>query len=228
MNRQRLGAFSHPARLGKGFVMESGAIADVNSEADFDERLARLERDHQIGKWACIGLLFAIGAVLVEGLRWQPKSGRRSIETEQVVIRDHDGRMRGRMGVDSYGEVSFELMGREGLSLVDLHSNRDGSTIFSLSSKGKMQTTLATIADGSAFLNLYDENQANAKSWSYHSPETLHERSAEPVESPRAISKPGSTTCNDPRPEAPETKSRLPKNSESLHASSTRIIGGRR
>ena len=138
---------------------------DPIAVADAHQRLDNLERSGRLWKSACFALICAITVVWTEGASLI--SGKASLETQSLTIRDADGQVRVRFAAQDYGDASLKLMNPEGEDLVDLSSSRDGSAVLSLSSDKRLRVTLASISDGSASFNFYDDRQTIVNSLYY-------------------------------------------------------------
>lgn len=129
------------------------------------ERLDDLERDSRQWRWACAIMIGAIGMIGLEMSKLRRID--REINAQRLVIRDEQGRVRGRLGMDDFGDFGLKLIAQNGEPLVNLGSTPDGTAMLGLSQSGQLRAMLSTVSDGSVLLNFYDRNQALAHSIRY-------------------------------------------------------------
>lgn len=103
-------------------------------EARLDRRLEALESRGVRGKWTTrltgVGLVVALAALAVVLWRLVPPDGTRtvaSLSAEEIVLRDADGVVRGRLDTDSQGRARLALSDRDGRERIRLTVLADGS-----------------------------------------------------------------------------------------------------
>jgi hypothetical protein len=100
-------------------------------------------------------LILLTGAIVVMGQTASVPS--RSVEAEQFVLRDSDGKVRGAMGIGSDGAVGINLNDVKGQSRITVDLAADGTPGLDFyDQNGKMRATLALASAGTPGLGLYD------------------------------------------------------------------------
>jgi hypothetical protein len=134
------------------------------SSAELIERLKRLERiqaqlqrnNRRLGS-VTGALLLLSGAVVLMG-----QTGTRqpqSMEADQFVLRDSDGRVRGAMGITPDGAVGLNLADTKGQTRITLDVTADGLPGLDFyDPQGKLRATFALGPTGAPGLGLYDAN----------------------------------------------------------------------
>ena len=123
------------------------------------ERLDGLERENRRLRGIATALL--AGAARMVGPRrhgvTREQRGRK-IETQQLVLRDQEGRLRGSFGVDLSGLPSLKIYDHRGLEQVMLGIQSDDFSTLSLSNRGVTRALLDT-SEGYTSLRLFDDSQ---------------------------------------------------------------------
>jgi hypothetical protein len=123
------------------------------------ERLDGLERENRRLRGILMALL--AGAVGLGGLAVFPRErGGRKIETQQLVLRDREGRLRGTFGVDRDGLPSLKLYDHRGLEQVELGVQSDDFAALTLSNRGAPRIMIDTSSLGYSSVRLFDAEQA--------------------------------------------------------------------
>ncbi len=132
------------------------------SSAELIERLNCLERrqaqlqlnNRRLGS-VTGALLLLTGALILMG-----QTGKRqppSVEADQFVLRDSEGRVRGAMGVTSDGAVGLNLADTKGQTRITLDVAADGSPGLEFyDPQGKLRATFALAPIGTPGVGLYD------------------------------------------------------------------------
>jgi hypothetical protein len=142
------------------------------------ERITRLERQQEELRSAnrrlrlgTSALMLFAGALVLMG-QTTPVSTR-SVEAQQFVLRDSDGRVRGAMGIGDDGAVGINLSDTRGQSRVTMDLAADGSPGVDLYDQdGRMRVTMALAKDGTPGLGLYDPNGKLRTSLDVPAPQT--------------------------------------------------------
>lgn len=133
------------------------------SQAELTERLKCLERrqadlhrtNRRLGSITGALLLMA-GAVLLMGQTTsrQPQS----LEAEQFVLRDSDGKVRGAMGITPEGSVGLNLTDVKGQTRITLDIAENGTPGMDFyDAQGKLRATFALGPNGTPGMGLYDD-----------------------------------------------------------------------
>ncbi len=127
------------------------------------ERLDGLERQNIQLRWVAAGLSFVAVLVFVEA---RAGSSRQSgtIEAEKLVLKDKEGRVRARLGVDGVEPtlVMFDSRGRQQINL-GIAGNDFSSLTFSNS--GQTRMLLQSKGDGNASFRIFDRDEKSTASW---------------------------------------------------------------
>lgn len=127
---------------------------------DLDEILRvvqRLEKENRRFKRGALVILLLITALLVLGVAPPP----RVLETEKLLLKDADGRVRGRLELDALGRPSLTFVDVKGLPEVSLLGGTDPSLILKQAGKDN-QIQLGTFTTDLYGLALYGEDKGQA------------------------------------------------------------------
>jgi hypothetical protein len=122
------------------------------------ERLDGLERENRRLRWIATAMMagaLSLGAVAI----FHRDRGAKKLETQQLVLRDQEGRLRGSFGVDEAGLPSLKVYDHRGLEQVMLGVQSDDMAMLSLSNRGATRILLDTSVDGYTSLRLFDPVQ---------------------------------------------------------------------
>jgi hypothetical protein len=118
-------------------------------------RLDGLERANQRLRLT-VGLMFA-GVFLVTAVTFLGRTpSRKSIETEKIVIRDKEGRVRGSFGLGKDGLPGLLLFDEKGNEQIVLNVPSDGVSNLAFAYRGHERMTLVSNYDGSSNLRFLD------------------------------------------------------------------------
>ena len=135
----------------------------MSSIEEVAERLDGLERENRRLRGIAMALL--AGALGLGALALFPRErGSRKVETQQLVLRDKEGRLRGSFGVDRDGLPSMKLYDHRGLEQVMLGVQSDDFSVLSLSNRGVTRVLLDSSIDGYTSLRLFDPDQGEKAS----------------------------------------------------------------
>jgi hypothetical protein len=121
-------------------------------------RLDGLERENRRLRLMA-GLTFAGIFIVTAAALFGHTPSRRSIDTEKVVIRDKDGRVRGSFGLASDGLPGLILFDEKGNQQVVLNVPSDGVSSLAFSHKGQERMMLESNYDGWSALRFYDSGE---------------------------------------------------------------------
>lgn len=123
--------------------LAGGSSAGMDTEADYrirevearlDRRLEAIESGSGRGKWNArlTGLGLVVAGTALAAVLWiaMPADGARtvaSLSTEEIVLRDADGVVRGRLDTDAQGRARLALSDRDGRERIRLTVLADGS-----------------------------------------------------------------------------------------------------
>lgn len=127
------------------------------------ERLDGLERENRRLRWIATAMMagaLSLGAVAI----FQRDRGAKKLETQQLVLRDREGRLRGSFGVDPSGLPSLKIYDHRGLEQVMLGVQSDDFSMLSLSNRGNTRILLDTSVDGYTSVRLFDPAQTEKAS----------------------------------------------------------------
>jgi hypothetical protein len=133
-------------------------------EARLDRRVAALESQRGRLRWTVrlmgVGFVATLAALAMVLGMTLPDDGALvtgSLITEEVVLRDGDGVMRGRLGTDADGRARLSLSDRDGRERIRLTVLADGSPGVTISdSDGRPRAVLASLVDGTTNLVFAD------------------------------------------------------------------------
>lgn len=144
---------------------ESGADYRIREiEARLDRRVTALESQRDRLRWmvrlmgiACATLVGAVAFVLLARGGGDRTLVTQSIHTGEVVLRDADGIVRARLGVDADGRTQFSLSDRDARARIRLTVLQDGSPGVTISdANSRPRAVLGYLPDGTTSLVLAD------------------------------------------------------------------------
>jgi hypothetical protein len=128
-----------------------------NDLAGVAVRLDALERQNRRLRRVLGGASLAVFAIVAVGAT---APAPRVIETEQVLIRDANGRTRAILGIDRASHsAGLVVLGASGARRIGVGVKSDGTAGIALSDeRGDLRAGLATTPAGKATVSVYDEN----------------------------------------------------------------------
>jgi hypothetical protein len=121
-------------------------------------RLDVLERQNR-GLRRSSGLIILGACALAAFALLGPRRSAGTIEARRLVIRDHEGRVRGSFGVDSGGLPALKLLDRRGLEQVELGIPSEDSSALLLSDRGEPRVLMDTSIEGRSSIRIYDASR---------------------------------------------------------------------
>jgi len=122
------------------------------------ERLERLERENRRLKRAATAALAALAALALLG---QAGPKRRTVEAEEFLLTDANGKQYARLGVRSDGSPVLSMSDQTGKTRALLGATLDGTGILFYDEAGKSRIGLLEAPDGAAYLSLADRGGMN-------------------------------------------------------------------
>lgn len=146
---------------------ETGSPTDYRIrevEARLERRIAAMESQRDRLRWTVrfLGVGFAGALVALAVALWTNLSGdgvlvTESLSTGEVVLRDGDGVVRGRLGTDPEGRAQLALSDRDGQERLRMTVLADGSPGVTMSGPdGRTRAVLGYLADGTTNLVFAD------------------------------------------------------------------------
>lgn len=116
------------------------------------DRLERIERENRILRW--VGSAMFVGLLVVMATLMGP-SGRRALDAESLELRDRQGVVRARLGLDRDGFPKLAFLDPRGMDQMVL-SSVDNASGMELYDRGQLRVSMSAGPDGSSTLHLFD------------------------------------------------------------------------
>jgi hypothetical protein len=129
-------------------------MSEQPTSESLETRLERWEYEKRqlLGLGVAVLTLSAGLALYASGWGHRPKA----IEATSFVIRDRDGRVRGRLGVHKDGSPELALLDSRGRDQMLLHTFPDDTAALYLYDKGRVRLALTAAPNGGAAVNMFD------------------------------------------------------------------------
>jgi hypothetical protein len=122
------------------------------------DRLERLERENRRLKRVGGAVLAALAALALMG---QAGAKRRTVEAEEFLLTDANGKQYARLGVRSDGSPVLSMSDQTGKTRALLGATLDGTGLIFYDDSGKSRIGLLQAPDGAAYLSLADRGGMN-------------------------------------------------------------------
>ena len=135
---------------------------DIEIEAgipDLTERLENMERDNRRWRWGA--LILTAGFFGSIGFTLYSRNCCRSLDVQQLVLRDSQGIKRGELGVDRFGVPRLTLMDDKGRETARLEGTLDHSSQLLMYDRGRLRVDLAATPKG-ALMHMMDDRMVPA------------------------------------------------------------------
>ncbi len=121
-----------------------------------ERRLDRVERENRRLKQVGVVVLAVIAAVMLMG-HGAPRKVAKVVEAEKFVLRDADGRVRGRLHTKPDGTAGLSLLDKGGTRRIALSVSPKGSGFEVYEKTGPLRALLGLASDGTVGLVLNDK-----------------------------------------------------------------------